>query len=159
MIHAIAAIGKNRELGKEGRLLWAIPEDLRRFKALTNGHPIIMGRKTFESIGKPLPGRTNIVVTRNAEWTHEGALRAGSVEEAIGFAKQAPGNDQIFVIGGAEIYAAALPYIDILDLTLIDASAEADAYFPAYEELFTRIVAEEHGMAEGLSYRWITLGR
>lgn len=160
MIHAIAATGKNRELGKGNRLLWAIPEDLKRFKALTDGHPIIMGRKTFESLPRrPLPGRTNIVVTRNANWSAEGALRAGSIEEAIELAKNALGGDEIFVIGGAEIYAAALPHVDILDLTLIDAAAEADAFFPAYEALFTRTIAEETGSAGGVRYHWITLGR
>jgi len=160
MIHAIAAIGRRRELGKGGQLLWVIPEDLARFKVKTDGHPIIMGRKTFESLPRrPLSGRTNIVITRNPTWRSEGAIPTRSVEEAIERAKSAPGCSEIFVIGGAEIYAAALPYTDVLDLTLIDADADADAFFPSYEEAFSRVLSEEHGLTAGLSYRWITIGR
>lgn len=160
MIHAIAAIGKRRELGKDNRLLWAIPEDLVRFKEKTDGHPIIMGRKTYESLPRaPLPRRTNIVITRREDWSAGGALCAGSVDEAIELAKKAPGGDEIYVIGGAEIYAATLARVDILDLTLIDAEADADAFFPAYEDAFTRVLAEEERSAAGLSFRWITLGR
>src|SRR6185436_4027946 len=103
---------------------WRIPEDLQRFKRLTTGHPIIMGRKTFESIvsylGHPLPERTNIVVTRDANWTYEGVVTAGSVEEGIEKAKQLDA-EEIHIGGGAEIYKQALPYINKLYLTLIDA--------------------------------------
>src|SRR3954465_6304268 len=102
MISIVAAIGNNRELGNGNKLLWHIPDDLKRFKALTTGHPVIMGRKTFDSIGKPLPGRTNIVVSRDSNWEHEGVIRAESVEEAVHFAQKF--DSVIFVIGGGQIY-------------------------------------------------------
>jgi len=160
---AVVAIGKNRELGKEGKLLWHIPDDLKRFKALTKGHPIIMGRKTFESIieyvGGPLPARTNIVVTRDANYAHEGALVAHSLEEAVEIAKTKPGADEIHIGGGAELYKQALPMIDKLYLTLIDAEAEADSFFPPYEHLFTKKVFEESHEWKGLKYTWVDLER
>lgn len=105
MINIIAAIGKNRELGKDNKLLWHIPEDFKRFKMLTSGHIVIMGRKTFESIGKPLSNRTNIVVTRNRSWTSLGCTVCYSVEEALRLASLAQGKQskETFIIGGAEI--------------------------------------------------------
>jgi len=161
-ICAVVAIGKNRELGNEGKLLWHIPEDLKRFKALTLGHPIIMGRKTFESIvaylGKPLPGRTNIVVTHDAGWSHEGAVVAHSLEEAIEKAKTLD-NVEIHIGGGAQIYEQALPRIDKLHLTLVDSSADADSFFPPYEHLFTKKVFEEKREWNGLKYTWTDLER
>src|SRR6185503_7742279 len=108
MISAIAAIGRNRELGKGNQLIWQIPDDLKRFKSLTTGHPIIMGRKTFDSIGRVLPNRTNIVITRDTHWNHEGVVVAHSVEDAIEKGK-ALDQSEIFIIGGAQIYEAALP--------------------------------------------------
>ncbi len=145
-ISMIAAIGKNRELGAGNELLWRIPDDLKRFKALTMGHPIIMGRKTFESIGKPLPGRTNLVVSRSSL----------SLEDAIAQAKKLD-TQEVFIIGGAQIYEQALPYADRLYLTVIDDTKEADAYFPAYEDIFTKKIKEETREHEGLQYRWIDL--
>ena len=165
-ICAVVAIGKNRELGKDGKLLWHIPDDLKRFKELTLGHPIIMGRKTFESIlgytqGKPLPGRTNIVVTRDADWKYEGVIVVSSLEEGIGTAKQlAP--EEIHIAGGAHIYEQALPYIDKLYLTLIDSdppAGGADTFFPAYEKEFTKKVFEEAREWNRLKYRWVDLER
>lgn len=157
-VAAIAAIGKNRELGKGNELLWHIPDDLKRFKKLSQGHPIILGRKTFESIvamiGKPLPGRTNIVVTRDMRWKHEGALTATSIEDALTKAKNAQGSDKVIIGGGAEIYALALPYTDTLHLTLIDDSKEADSFFPQYEHDF-HVKDESALMRHGLTtYRW-----
>lgn len=172
-VSAIAAIGRNRELGKGNELLWRIPDDLRRFKELTLGHPVIMGRKTFESIvasiGKPLPERPNIVVTRNSLAVHRGAtltknkdLRCpyfvGSIEEAIERARELDERD-VFIGGGAQIYEAALPYTDRLCLTLIDDEKEADSFFPAYEDVFTKIVADEMREYERLRYRWVDLER
>lgn len=161
-ISMIAAIGRKRELGKGNELLWRIPDDLKRFKTLTLGHPVIMGRKTFESIfaalGKLLPGRTNIVVTRDASWHHAGALSASSIQEAIEKAKDAEGGDEIFIGGGAEIYRQALPLADKLYLTLIDDEKEGDSYFPPYPE-FTKVVSEESQEYEGLKYRWVDLER
>ena len=166
-IAAVVAIGKNRELGKGGKLLWHIPDDLKRFKRLTKGHPIIMGRKTFESIvgyvGGPLPDRTNIVVTRNPDVYRDlrnpDILVAGSLEEAIDIAKQQPGADEIHIGGGAELYKQALPMIDKLYLTLIDAEGEADSFFPPYEHLFAKKVFEEECEWNGLKYKWIDLER
>ncbi len=173
-VSAIAAIGKGRVLGKDNQLLWHIPDDLKRFKALTLGHPIIMGRKTFESIlavlGKPLPGRTNVVVTRHPEnmkgfgnTSYDGFPKpfiwAGSVEDAIEKAKDAPGGDEIFIGGGGQIYAEALPFTDKLYLTLIDDEKEGDSFFPAYEDVFTEVVFEEEREHEGLRYTWVDIER
>lgn len=161
IVVAIAAIGNNRELGKGNELLWHIPDDLKRFKELSSGHPIILGRKTFESIvailGKPLPGRTNIVVTRDSHWNFESVVTAGSVEEAIEKAKSAPGSEEIIIGGGAQIYAQALPFTDKLYVTLIDDSKEADSFFPAYEHLFTKKIFEEKREWNGLKYSWVDL--
>jgi dihydrofolate reductase len=138
-ISIIAAIGKNRELGYQGELLWQIPADLKRFKELTSGHPVIMGRKTWESLPeryRPLPGRTNIVVTQQGGYSAPGATVVDSLENARAAAARAPGSSEIFIIGGGELYAAALPYATRLYLTLVNASAPADTYFPAYEDQF-----------------------
>jgi len=159
-ISMIVAIGKNRVIGKANTLLWHIPDDLKRFKTLTTSHPVIMGRKTFDSIvgmlGKPLPNRTNIVVTRDTTWKFEGVVTAHSLEEALAKAKTLD-QEEIFVIGGAQIYEQALPRTDRLYLTLIDDTKEGDAYFPAYEHLFTKVLSEETHEHEGLRYRWIHL--
>ena len=161
-IAAVVAIGKNRELGLGNKLLWHIPDDLKRFKQLTLGHPIIMGRKTFESIvdyiGHPLPDRPNIVVTRDPEWKYEGVMTVGSVEEGIEKAKELDAGE-IHIGGGAQIYQQALPYIDKLYLTIIDDSKEADAFFPEYDSQFTKKVFEEEHEWNGIKYRWVDLER
>lgn len=155
----IAAIGRNRELGKGNDLLWKIPDDLKRFKELTAGHPVIMGRKTYESLPRrPLPNRTNIVVTRDATWASDGALRAESLEEAFGMAAFAEGGEETFIIGGAQIYALALQHADKLYLTLIDAEApDADVFFPPYANVFTKEVAREEHQWEGVAYAWVDI--
>lgn len=166
-IAVVVAIGKNRELGKEGKLLWHIPDDLKRFRKLTEGHPIIMGRKTFESIvgyvGGPLPDRANIVVTRDKNYDISkfdgNVLVANSLKEATEIATKQPGADEIHIGGGAELYKQALPIVDKLYLTLIDAEGEADAFFPEYEKEFTKKVFEEEHEWKGLKYRWIDLER
>lgn len=158
MISIIAAIGKNRELGKDNKLLWHIPEDLKRFKQLTLNHPIIMGRKTFESIGRILPNRTNIVVTRDKEKEIEGCIVVSSLEEAIKQAKNKKGNDEIFIIGGGQIFEQALPLVDKLYLTIVDAEFEADTFFPAYSE-FKKIVFSQKGESEGYKYMFVDLER
>ncbi len=137
MIHVIVAIDENRGIGYGGDMLFHIREDLRRLKALTMGHALIMGRKTFDSLPNgALPGRRNIVITRNPDWTAPGAERARSLEDAIAMA----GEDDIYVIGGGQIYAEALPIADVLDLTLIHKAAEkVDTYFPPYKQLFTEV--------------------
>jgi len=158
-IAIIAAIGKNRELGKDNELLWRIKEDLGRFKTLSMGHPLIMGRKTYESIGRPLPGRTTIVVTRDKDWSAEGVLVAHTFEEALDRARELD-TERIVISGGAQIYTQALPCTTKLYLTLIDDSTDADTCFPEYEQLFTKKVFEErHQTLEGLAYTWIDLVR
>jgi dihydrofolate reductase len=162
IVAAVVAIGRNRELGLGNKLLWHIPEDLQRFKRLTLGHPIIMGRKTFESIagyvGGPFPGRTNIVVTRDAEWKYDGVTVVRSIEEGIEKAKVLDA-EEIHIGGGAEIYKQALPHIGKLYLTLIDAEAKADTFFPPYETEFTKKVFEEAHERNGIKYTWVDLER
>jgi len=161
-VSIVVAIGKNREIGNAGGLLWDIPEDLKRFKALTLGHPVIMGRKTFESIvallGKPLPGRTNLVITRDPSWHHKGAVVAQSLEDALEKARALDGVE-IHIGGGAQLYEQALPFVDRLYLTLVDDEKPADTYFPPYEHLFTRKLSDELHTHGDLSYRWTTLER
>jgi dihydrofolate reductase len=163
MISIVAALGRDRVLGKDNQLLWHIPDDLKRFKQLTLGHPVVMGRKTFESIllslGKPLPGRTNIVVTRDSAWAHEGAVAAVSIQNAVEQAKAAPGGEEIIIGGGGEIYRQSLPLVDKLYLTLIEDDTEGDSFFPEYEHEFTKKISEEAREYEGLRYRWIDLER
>jgi len=159
-ISLIGAIGKNRALGKSGELLWHIPEDMKRFKELTLGHPVIMGRKTWESLPerfRPLPGRTNIVVTRQAGYKAEGAQVVDGLSDAFLTAQDAEGASETFVIGGSEIYTSALPYATRLYLTLIDATADADVFFPPYENEFSKIISNEMLESNGLHYRWLTL--
>ena len=154
-ISAIAAVGKNCELGKNGDLIWRIKEDLGRVRDLTMGHPIIMGRKTHESIGKPLPGRVNIVVTRDPSYTADGCVVVPSVTMAIEKASLLD-QDEIFIFGGAQIYEAALPYTNRLYLTEIDAEdPDADTFFPEYSN-FAHVVESEMHSQDGLSYIWIT---
>lgn len=166
-VSAVAAIGRGRELGKEGKLLWHIPDDLKRFKALTKGHPVIMGRKTFESIvgylGGPLPERTNVVVSRG-ERPHEysggrfgSVVWASSVEDALEKAKAL--DEEVFIGGGAQLYEAALPYTDRLCLTLVDDAKDADSFFPPYEREFTHLISEEAREWRGLNYRWVDFER
>jgi len=161
IVVALGRDGKNNHvIGHGNDLLWHIPDDLKRFKRLTLGHPIIMGRKTFESIlaslGKPLPGRTNIVVTRDLAWAHDGVLVAHSLEEAFEKARSLD-QEEIHIGGGAQIYEQALPFVDKLYLTLIDDEREGDTFFPPYEHLFTKKVFEEEHVWNGLKYRWVDL--
>ena len=128
----IAAIGKNRELGYQNKLLWQIPGDLPRFKQMTMGSPIIMGRKTFDSIGRPLPGRQNIVITRNKGWSHIGVDCASSSDKALDLAA---GAERIFVIGGSEIYDLFLDCAYRLELTEVDDTpVQVDVWFPDFDE-------------------------
>lgn len=130
-VSMIAAVGKNLELGKNNDLIWHFKEDMKFFKDTTMGHTVVMGRKTFESLPKALPGRKNIVISSNAEYQAQGATVVTSVEEAL----QIADNEEIFVIGGGKIYAEFLPYADKLYLTEIDAEcADADIYFPQFNK-------------------------
>jgi len=127
MITIIAAVASNNALGKDNQLIWHLPADLKRFKQVTLGHHIIMGRKTFESLGKPLPRRTNIIITRNKNYTQEGCIVVNSLNQAIEAAKS---DENPYILGGAEIYKQAIEIADKLDLTLVDQSFDADAFFP-----------------------------
>lgn len=133
IISLIVAMDEMRGIGKAGKLPWRLSSDLKRFKELTMGHHLIVGRKTFESIGKPLPGRQMIVVTRNAGFKSEGCLVAGSVQDAFSLA-QGRGETEVFVIGGAEIYAQALGVADRVYLTLVHAEVNADTFFPVLHD-------------------------
>lgn len=126
----IAAMAKNRVIGRNNILPWHLPEDLKYFKATTLGKPILMGRKTFDSIGKPLPGRTSVVLTRNPDWHVEGCLVVQSLDAAL---MQLADRDEILVIGGAELYQQTLPRADRLYLTEIDTDFEGDAWFPEFD--------------------------
>lgn len=128
MATIIVAMGKNNEIGKDNELLWHLPKDLKHFKNLTSGHPIIMGRKTYESIGKPLPNRTNIVISRKKDWFEEGILIVGSIKEAIKFAKKI--DPDFYIIGGGTIYEQTMEKADKLEVTIVDATLDADTYFP-----------------------------
>lgn len=130
-VSMIAAVGRNLELGKNNDLIWHFKEDMKFFKDTTMGHTVVMGRKTFESLPKALPGRKNIVISSNSEYQAQGATVVTSVEEAL----QIADNEEIFVIGGGKIYAEFLPYADKLYLTEIDAEcADADTYFPQFNK-------------------------
>lgn len=127
MIIMIAAVAENNALGKNNELVWHLPNDFKRFKSLTTGHHIIMGRKTFESFPKPLPNRTHVVITRQENYHPEGCIVVNSIEKAIAFC---PENETSFIIGGGEIYNLGLPYADKLEITRVHHNFEADAFFP-----------------------------
>lgn len=144
----VAAVGRNGVIGVDGRLPWNLPEDLARFKRITMGHALVMGRATFESIGRPLPGRINIVLTRNDEWSHEGVEAAGSFDAALDIARA--GGQDVFVVGGAEVYQTALDVADTLELTEVDAAPEGDTWFPSVDwSTWQETAREPH---EGFSF-------
>lgn len=142
----IVAMSENRVIGRDGDLPWRLPEDLKRFKRLTTGHHVIMGRKTFETLGRPLPNRTNIVITRRHDFPAPGDIRiAHSLEEALGLAES---DVEPFVLGGGEIYALALPRADRLELTVVHATIPGDTYFPDYDESEWTLVADDRHEAD-----------
>ena len=151
----IAAVARNRVIGRGGELVWRESADQQHFRRVTLGCPVIMGRKTWDSLParfRPLPGRRNIVVTRNAGWHGEGAERAGSLAEALRLAQDAA---KVFVIGGAELYALALPQADELVLTEIDAELDGDVFFPDWpRERFALAASEPHVSDSGIGYRF-----
>jgi dihydrofolate reductase len=153
MITLVVAAARNGAIGRNGAIPWRLPEDLKRFKALTLGHAVVMGRKTWESLparNRPLPGRRNIVVTRDAGWRADGAETA-SLEVAL------QGAGDIFVIGGGEIYRAALPLADRIELTEVQGDFEGDAFFTFDRAPWRETAREEHRTAEGLGYSFVTL--
>ncbi len=153
----IVAVERRNGIGINNTLPWRLPEDLAFFKKTTSGHAIIMGRKTFDSIGRPLPNRRNIVVTRNAEWRHEGIDTASSLEEAARIA----GDGEVFVIGGAQIYTEAIHLADKLIVTQIGANYDCDAFFPTIDpSLWTEVSRERHHSAEhGWDYAFVIYQR
>lgn len=124
MIHLVVAVAENGAIGKDNQLLWHLPDDLKQFKKLTSGHTVVMGRKTYESIGKPLPNRTNVIITRNENYEAPGCIVVSSLEQAI------QTESDVYIIGGAEIYQQALPFTDRIHLTEVQASVEGDTFFP-----------------------------
>ena len=158
-VSIIVAMAQNRTIGINNSLPWRCPEDLKHFKALTMGHHMIMGRKTFDSIGKPLPGRTTVVVTRNTQLQIEGCLVAHTLHGAIAACS---GDDEIFIVGGAELYAQAMPLADTLYVTEIQQDVMGDAYFPAFNPAEWQEVSREARSQEApqpLQYHFVTLKR
>jgi dihydrofolate reductase len=153
----VVAIDRQRGIGLGNQLPWHLPEDLAHFKRTTTGHAIIMGRKTFDSIGRALPNRRNIVVTRNPEWRHDGVEAVNSVEAALALTVGAPA----FVIGGAQIFAEALPRADRMIITEIDKSFDCDVFFPPTDPRQWREVARErhHSDANQCDYAYVTYQR
>lgn len=150
----IAAVARDGGIGRAGELLVRLPGDLARFKRLTMGAPVVMGRKTWESIGRALPGRRNIVVTRDRHLRAEGAETVTSLDAGLSLVAPAP---RVFVIGGGELYALALPVADELELTEVDAEFPADAFFPRWDRAdFTETRREAHESAEGVRYAFTT---
>jgi len=140
MITIIAAAGSNNELGKDNDLVWHLPDDFKRFKKLTTGHHIIMGRKTFQSFPKPLPNRVHLVITRNKDYHPEGAIIVHSMAEALEVAKN---DDQAFIIGGGEIYKIGMEIADKIELTRVNGSFEADTFFPKISSENWKLASEE----------------
>jgi len=154
-ISLIAAIGTNRVLGKNNTMPWQIPEDFKRFKEITMGHPVIMGRKTYESIGKPLPGRKNIIISRTTIPIHPDVVMASSIEDAIEKG-QFYDENEIFILGGGQIYEQSMGISDRLYLTVIDAAPEGDTFFPDYS-MFSKVISEQKSKDANYSYTFFVL--
>ncbi|HYF19994.1 MAG TPA: dihydrofolate reductase [Ramlibacter sp.] len=155
----IYARARNGVIGRDNQLPWRLPEDLAHFKAVTLGCPVIMGRKTWDSLPakfRPLPGRRNIVVTRNAAWAAAGAERAGSLQEAVALCADAP---RAWVTGGAELYRLALPLADVVEATTIEHDFEGDAYAPELDGTWREVARQDHVSAGGLAYSFRTYRR
>jgi dihydrofolate reductase len=156
----IAALAANGMIGRDNGMPWHLPEDLKRFRALTMGHPIIMGRRTWDALGRPLPGRTSIVVSRQPGLILDGAIAVTSLDEAIEAAAAAEGGSHAFVIGGAELYALALPRVQRLLLTEIADSFDGDTVFPAFDRSEWMETARESAVsAGGLRYAFVDYAR
>ena len=157
-ISIIVATDEKRGIGKGNDLLFRIPEDFKRMKEITSGHPLIMGRRTFESIGRVLPNRTNIIVTRDTSFKVDGAIVCHSLDEAIAKAKESEGADEIFVFGGGQIFKESLEkgLVDRLYLTVVKGDYGADTFFPDYSE-FTKIIKKEERNADGYQYTFLEL--
>lgn len=145
MIIMIAAVAENNELGKDNELVWHLPNDFKRFKSLTTNHHIIMGRKTFESFPKPLPNRTHIVITRQKDYHPEGCIVVDSIENAIA---ACPKNEDSYIIGGGEIYTLGLPFADIIEITKVHHTFDADAFFPKIRATEWQLVEKEENFKD-----------
>jgi dihydrofolate reductase len=153
----VVAVAANGVIGDQGRLPWHLPEDLKRFRQLTMGHTIVMGRKTWESIGRLLPGRRTVIVTRQPDYRVEGATVVHGLDDALATAR---GEEEVFVIGGNEIFAAAFPRADRLQVTEIDADFPGDTTFPDYDRGEWREVSREsHRTADGLAFHFVVYER
>jgi len=156
----VAAVARGGVIGRGGTLPWHLPEDMARFRELTIGHPVVMGRRTWDSLPdrfRPLPGRRNVVVTRNETWAADGAERAGSLDDALELLEDTP---QGFVIGGAEVFAEALPLADELLLTEIDLDVEGDRYFPSWDRQgFEEKSRDSHVSSDGTPFSFVTYVR
>ncbi|THE10388.1 dihydrofolate reductase [Bacillus timonensis] len=146
MISLLLAMDKNQLIGKDNDLPWRLPADLAYFKRVTMGHPIIMGRKTYDSIGRPLPGRENIIVTRDTSYKAEGCMVIHSIEEIVKMSEET--QQELFVIGGAEIFKEILPNTDRLYITEIDEEFEGDTYFPAFDKSEWKVISKEKGIKD-----------
>lgn len=159
-IALVAAVARGGVIGRDGGIPWRVPEDVAFFKALTTGHAVVMGRKTWESIPdrfRPLPDRRNVVVTRNPDWSAEGADRVSSVEEAL---RLLAGEERVFVIGGAEVYAAALPHADELVLTELDLDVDGDTFFPEWDrDAFREASRTADVAADGTRFAFVVYER
>lgn len=140
MVSIIVAVAQNGIIGCENKLIWHISEDLKRFKAITSGHPVVMGRKTFESLGRPLPNRTNVVITRNPEYCAEGVTVVSSLADAIALF---PTEEEVFVIGGGEIYRQAMPIADRFYLTVVHHDYPGDTHYPEWNRDEWQLVSQE----------------
>lgn len=159
MLSIIVAVAQEGVIGRNNDLIWHISEDLRHFKAVTSGHPIIMGRKTYESLGRPLPNRTNVVITRRSDLDAEGCTVVGSLEEAI---KLFPTTEEVFIIGGGQIYAQAMPLADRFYLTEVEAPFEGDTFFPEWDRAEWEVIEEqrfERGEKFEYPFTFLTLER
>ena len=159
IVTIVVAMGENNAIGKNNELLWYLPKDLRHFKTITKGHTVIMGRKTFESVGMPLPNRRNIIITRNTDLAIEGTEVVHTLEDALELCKQ---GEEVFVIGGAEIYKIAMPHTDKIYLTVVHENFEADAFFPEIDHnLWLETASEKHlpDDKNNLSFTFSTLER
>ncbi len=146
ILKAIVAYAENRVIGKDNDLIWHLPDDLKHFKRHTAGKTIIMGRKTWDSLGgRPLPNRRHIVITRSTDFTADGAEVVNSLEAAIDLAQH---EEEVFIVGGAQIYTLSLPLIDVLEITEVHAEFEGDAFFPVFEEADFELTSQEHHPAD-----------
>jgi len=162
MINIIVAHDKKRAIGKDGKLPWSIPGDLKRFKTLTLGRPVIMGQNTWESIPekfRPLPFRTNIVLSKDENYKAPGATVVNDIEKSFEIAKSKSGGEEIFIIGGGEIYKQTLPYADRLYITEVETEVSGDTFFPEYKHIFTKKLSEEYGESNGLKYKFLVLDK